>query len=659
MARANTFRRSLRAERLEDRLALTLLTVNSLADHAVNLTDGTVTLRDAIYAANNNRQVSPGGPSGSGADEIGFQPGLSGVITLHQGQLVIRSDLTITGPGANLLAVSGNNAGDRVFEVTDVAATVRTVIISGLTITEGIAPSSYGSPQYGGGILNEETLTVLNCVISGNSGHNAGGGIHNMSTGVLTVQSSDIVDNFSFYGGGIGNAGTATVQNSTISGNLGFSGGGIRNTGTATVQHSTVSGNEVFFSGGGISNSTNNFSPQGTVTLTLLNSTVSNNSAVHGAGILNERTFSIQDSTISDNSAYSDGGGMKIEGTGATATIISSTFARNEANDGGAISSLGSLRVTNSTISANRARQFGGGLLVAGGTAVLTHDTITNNTANTDSLGDGSGSGMFSVGSADVILSHTIVADNFRLPAFLADDISGTVNLASAFNLIGYGGSGGLTDGVNGNKVGVSNPLLGPLTNNGGPTQTHALLPGSPAIDAGSPNFLPPPHSDQRGAPYLRVAGGRIDIGAVELQSNAVYGDFNNDGLYDGFDIDALVAAIAAGTHQPQFDLTGDALVNLADRDAWLTEAGGINLGPGQVYRHGDANLDGVVDGSDFGIWNANKFTSVAAWTRGDFNADSLVDGSDFGILNANKFTSSSIQFRMPYDAAMVADRLA
>jgi Matrixin len=118
-------------------------------------------------------------------------------------------------------------------------------------------------------------------------------------------------------------------------------------------------------------------------------------------------------------------------------------------------------------------------------------------------------------------------------------------------------------------------------------------------------------------------------------------GDFNNDGQYDAVDIDALVSEIAGQTNNPVYDLTQDGLVNLADRDAWLAEAGNANLGAGSVYLLGDSTLDGVVDGSDFGLWNANKFTNRAAWSKGDFNADGAIDGSDFGIWNGSKFTSS------------------
>lgn len=117
--------------------------------------------------------------------------------------------------------------------------------------------------------------------------------------------------------------------------------------------------------------------------------------------------------------------------------------------------------------------------------------------------------------------------------------------------------------------------------------------------------------------------------------------DFNMDGLLNCLDVDGLTMVIAAGTNNPMFDLTGDGFVNSADLNQWLSDAGDVNIGPGRPYKYGDATLDGVVDGSDFGVWNSNKFTAVAKWCSGDFNADGSVDGSDFGLWNSNKFTAS------------------
>lgn len=117
--------------------------------------------------------------------------------------------------------------------------------------------------------------------------------------------------------------------------------------------------------------------------------------------------------------------------------------------------------------------------------------------------------------------------------------------------------------------------------------------------------------------------------------------DFNLDSLCNITDLDALAMDAAAGLNTPVFDLTGDNLVNVADADAWRSSAGELNIGAGRSYRVGDANLDGVVDGTDFGIWNSNKFTTTGKWSQGDFNVDGVSDGSDFNLWNANKFTSS------------------
>jgi hypothetical protein len=150
---------------------------------------------------------------------------------------------------------------------------------------------------------------------------------------------------------------------------------------------------------------------------------------------------------------------------------------------------------------------------------------------------------------------------------------------------------------------------------------------------------------DQRGDPFLRVVDGdadtiaRLDIGAYEQQTEiALACDFDGDDECDLVDIDLLTAAIAAGTLNLQFDLIPDGELNLLDRDAWLAEAGNANLGSGRTYLLGDANLDGAVDGGDFIVWNANKFTSSNAWSHGDFNADGAVDGGDFLIWNSSKF---------------------
>jgi formylglycine-generating enzyme required for sulfatase activity len=134
--------------------------------------------------------------------------------------------------------------------------------------------------------------------------------------------------------------------------------------------------------------------------------------------------------------------------------------------------------------------------------------------------------------------------------------------------------------------------------------------------------------------------------------------DFNSDAACNIVDLNAMLAEgpIAPGvTVTPgvngQFDLTGDGVIDNADADEWLSEAATANQ-LGSPYKRGDANLDGFVDGSDFGLWNAGKFTSTLAWDRGDFSGDGVADGSDFGIWNSNKFTSSDGASAVPEPVA-------
>ena len=200
---------------------------------------------------------------------------------------------------------------------------------------------------------------------------------------------------------------------------------------------------------------------------------------------------------------------------------------------------------------------------------------------------------------------------------------------------------------------------------------------GWPADDGNGSIYLSAPNADPtQGTNWLLSASGDLlsrnaspalqnsvpdhtggDIGSPGLfgAPPAIDGDFDDDGDYDCDDVNALVADIAAGNNSAGFDLTGDGSVNLDDRDAWLAEAGANNLVSGRPYLLGDANLDGDVDGSDFGAWNGNKFTSTAAWCAGDFDANGGIDGSDFGIWNGNKFTSANATAAVPEPERLVA----
>jgi predicted outer membrane repeat protein len=224
----------------------------------------------------------------------------------------------------------------------------------------------------------------------------------------------------------------------------------------------------------------------------------------------------VSNSTLSGNSAGDPGGGIANYGT---LTVSNSTLSGNSAYAGGGIFNYnpGMLTVSNSTLSGNSANYGGGGIYTdRSRTVTLTNVTLTDNRSGTG----GAGGGLF-VGSGLPVLHNTLIAGNFRgATGTTRDDVSGALDPNGDYNLIGDGsGMTGLSNGVNGNQVGSAsipiNPLLGPLQDNGGPTFTHALMPGSPALNAGDPSQLGV--ADQRGV----LRSGGVNIGAYEASASA------------------------------------------------------------------------------------------------------------------------------------------
>src|SRR4029453_1572448 len=241
-----------------------LSSVNAFAIVLVLIRFIAVPARGDVITVTNTNDSGPGSlrqalAEANNGDTIEFS--VTGTIGLTSGELSVNGSITISGPGANNLAVNGN-AKSRVFHV----ASAKTVTISGLTITNGNSGSDTG-----GGIYNDHaTLTLNECTIAGNSASFTGGGIFN---------------------DGFGGSANLEINNCTINGNsaLGGSAGGIFNYGerggssaTLEITNSTLSGNSAIF-GGGIGN--NGF--QGNAAVTLRESTVSGNSANQGGGIYN------------------------------------------------------------------------------------------------------------------------------------------------------------------------------------------------------------------------------------------------------------------------------------------------------------------------------------------------------------------------------------
>ena len=541
--------------------------------------------------------------------------------------------------------------------------------ISGNTTSIGtIAGQGYSFP-YGGGIYagGQGTVSIRDSSI-----------INNETTGTVGGYTPLARGGGAFFAGfnnnGLAAALDVTIERTQFVDNLAFSQGGamaVRGRDTSavnvTVSDSMIRGNSATrYQGGalwtwGIGNSV-----VGQSNLMVEDSTITGNTANNGGGSFSwfggytrfERTTFDSNYGIAYGGNAIDNRGVNLQGGQLTgrANVIDSTFSNNYGYGlGGAIFNYDSeLNISQATISGNTG--LNGGAIYLGtygpyvGTALEYFAAIDASTI-TDNYGI-AGGGLSVNDFADFTVSNTIVSGN--ADASGSPDVLSIANpnVANAFrySFVGDASGSSLVPGnpdANGNRIGDAvmplDAMLGPLANNGGPTLTHLPNAGSPVIDAGDPGVMG--GTDQRG--FARVADGRVDIGSVETGSMVVDGDFNNDMVWDCADIDALVAAIVAGGNDPSFDMNGDGLVNAADITdplvGWLAVGGANNPGAtgGNPFLEGDANLDGVVDGQDFIVWNANKFTAVAAWCSGDFTADGVVDGQDFIVWNANKFMAS------------------
>ena len=465
------------------------IVVNSNADMAAN--DGACTLREAILNANGDDQSgSTDCIAGSGADTITFDSSLSNA-TITLGSLLpnITDDLTISGSSLTLPVT------------IDGAGTYRVLYVDSVTVTLDSLIISHGASSNGGGLYNNGgTLNITDSTFSDNSTactgnlcNSQGGGIYN--DGTLNITNSTFSENST----------TCTGDTNSNDPRCASDGGGIYNyNGYLTVTNSTFSGNSTtcysaycYSFGSGIFSSG---------TLTVANSTFSGNRATctaapcysEGGGLINHGTLNITNSTFSDNSAtctgsncFSLGGGIRNGGTltGGTLTVTNSTFSGNSA-----------------ACTGQSCHYYSGGIF---------DDTVNSSTYETGTL----------------ILTNTILANSTGGDCYTESGLASEKN-----NLIDDTGTYAcdLTNGVNGDIIG-SDPNLGPLADNGGPTQTMALQTGSVAIDAGDDAICaadPVNNLDQRGV--TRPQGTHCDIGAFEVEVTNTAPTANPGGPYLG-----------------------------------------------------------------------------------------------------------------------------
>jgi hypothetical protein len=534
----------------------------------------------------------------AGGGLITFNCGPAAHIIILSNQKTIRSGTT-TIRGAGLITLSGGNA-TRLFSVFADA----TLVLEHLVLTNGFAPlATQGG--VGGAIRVEAGTLVLTRSTIRNSGtpltgKQTGGAIENV-TGKVTLTESLIENNESDHGGGIHAAGIVPrlvlvdtiVRNNRAQGENG-TGGGLVVRGTTTIEGGLIEGNTAVL-GGGLS------APEGILSITGTD-IVLNTAAETGGGIHNVGTLTLTNGTLRQNGlGLGDlpGGLALYNGPSGRATLEAVAVTEHFTSGlGGAVMSHGPLTVRNSVFSENLgvpALHVEGdvsiadtsltgntvGIQVAGGTVTLTRSSVFENegvgllvggaaevTATNSTISRNGGSGVSMLGAATVHLRNATVAENGAGGAaqvttsdtgrttFLNTIVSGTGTMCS----IAQGGKH-ISQGFNiasdssctfnaGGDRPNTDAQLGPLQNNGGPTRTHALLPGSPAIDLGT--GVGCPTIDQRGAG--RPLGASCDVGAFEFGVLLAAVELNGSTFETG-DIVTYHATVNPGLAQTPVDI--------------------------------------------------------------------------------------------------------
>ena len=538
--------RRLRFEPMEDRRVLAVFTVNNLADGPVDSAgDLPGSLRQAVFDAN----FLPG------FDRIVFSPSLSGTILLADGELLVTEAVAFDGRGFETLTIDAQQDS----RVLNIASTTGSFLVKGLTLANGMTTGDNGlfdTDQKGGAIRSQSsgTLTLSGTVVRDSrteGGRAEGGGL--FAAGDVVLEFSSVTNNQTAgsyaSGGGLATDGRLTIIESSLSGNStsgrGASGGGAFARGNVDVtDFSLLQDNKTQADrarGGGLF-TTSNVSIADSVISG--NSTVGNQSA--GGGVFALGSVELIRSTIRDNATgiifdefnravfENQGGGVHAShDIMADSSTISGNRSQGLDASGGGLFAVGDVHLENSTVSGNAVLSPGvvqlpdgapsyfladfssnGGGVSSIGTISAFHSTITDN--DVSSLG-GFGGGLASYGN--ITLGHTIVAgnsDNKNASPDIA--LLGIGQLNADYSLIGRSQGSTLDAGSPGTNLVDVDPLLLPLSSNGGLTEIHVIRHDSPARNAGDPFFFGQPIYDQRGGGYFRIFDGRIDIGAYERE---------------------------------------------------------------------------------------------------------------------------------------------
>ena len=535
-------------------------TINVTTNIPKIVADGRCSLAEAIINANNDAATHADCASGGGSDTI-VMPAKS----THQVNTILGSYYGATGLPLITGAITIEGNGGRIARPANRTLFRLMAVTNSGDLTLKNLTLSGGFEYFGGAVFNAGKLTIQSATISG--GHVlVGGAVYNAPTGTLTISDSTLSRHAAVEGGAVFNfQGSVKIQSSTISGNHAYDGGGVSSReGTLEIENSTITGNKADYRGGGIYGSS--------TYIDVKNSIVTKNTADAGGGVrTSSSTLSVDNSAITKNRATSSGGGMYIQ-SGMVTTISRSEISANLALSGAGVSVSNGhrmiiegskvsgnkaraqgggleswatfLSISNTTISKNSAGTFGGGVSVTGDILEVNNSTITGNSART--LGGGAwlegrsdisnstitgntavtGGGLFrnlgpyAMIGAHVVLERNLISGNRATTGSEIHNtrISPVAILSTEFSVIGVSNNAGISGfSLGATDIVPSGPIasiLAPLADNGGPTPTHALVAGSPAIDA-VPGVLPEcSGTDQRGAG--RPQGAGCDIGAFE-----------------------------------------------------------------------------------------------------------------------------------------------